>query len=172
MNAAGTAFKICSTIRHDGNSMYSTKNIPTTDSAASTLISRVARFWLSNCPPYSTKYPSGIGTSAFTTFSMSPTTDARSRPAALQRMTIRRRTFSRFTWFAPLSPPVSGVTSARFLSRTWPFPLGRSSRSSLRFATSARYGSSSRTTRSNRRCPSTTCDTTSPFSAVWTKLPT
>ena len=36
--------------------------MPTTDTAARTAISRVARCWLSNCPPYSTKYPSGSGT--------------------------------------------------------------------------------------------------------------
>ena len=29
--------------------------IPTTDTAARAVMSRVARFWLSNCPPYSTK---------------------------------------------------------------------------------------------------------------------
>ena len=172
MKAVGTAVRIWATIRPDGNSMYSTKNMPTTDTADRAVMSRVASFWLWNCPPYSIVYPSGSGTSAATTRSMSPTTEARSRPRALHRITIRRRASSRFTWLAPASPPVGGVMSARSFSRTCSRPPGRSNRSSPRFATSARYGSSSRTSRSTRRCPSTTCDTTSPFSATCTKFPT
>ncbi|TWU20915.1 hypothetical protein Poly41_71710 [Novipirellula artificiosorum] len=48
MNAVGKALRICNTIRTDGNNSISTKNIPTTETAAKIMIRRVARCWLSN----------------------------------------------------------------------------------------------------------------------------
>ena len=61
---------------------------------------------------------------------MSATTLARSRPCVLQRMTMRRRAFSRLTAFGPTPSPMSA--SSR--SSTWPRPSGRSIRSRPRLA--------------------------------------
>ena len=65
------------TIRTDGNSMSSTKNMPTRPTPRRG--SRSAAWpasWLSNCPPYSTKYPAGIDPFLDTRRSMSATAAA------------------------------------------------------------------------------------------------
>ena len=55
---------------------------------------------------------------------------AKSRPCVLQRITIRRRAFSRLTAFGPTPSPMS----ANFESSTWPRLFGRSIRRRPRFA--------------------------------------
>ena len=56
----------------------------------------------------------------------------------LQRTVCLRRTFSRLTRFGPLAASGKSATS---LSRSWPRPFGRSSRSSFKKSGSERYGS-------------------------------
>jgi hypothetical protein len=53
---------------------------------------REALCWLSNCPPYSTRYPAGIGTACAMAARVSSITLPRSRPATFAEMTIRRWT--------------------------------------------------------------------------------
>ena len=101
--------------------------MPASDTPARTEMSRVADRWASNCPPNSTKYPSGILTLPRTFLSISATVLSRSRPDTLHRTTCFRRTFSRLTRFGPLAVVGKSATSRR---RIWPRPFGRSSRNS------------------------------------------
>ena len=94
---------------------------------------------------------------------ISSTTSTKPRPLTLHWITIRRRTFSRLTW---LGPEPSRIV-ATFSSFVIP-PLGKLIVSRPSVVMSSRYCSSSRTTRSNFRCPSSTSETTWPFIAVST----
>ena len=102
MNAVGMALRICSTIRTDGKSITARRTCrrPTTPARTRDQQRR---------PLLALELPAVLDEVAFGQRHlarrplrwMSATTLARSRPRALQRMTIRRRTFSRLTWFGP-----------------------------------------------------------------------
>ena len=132
MNAVGRAFRICSTIRTDGiqhhqhdehaDDRHAGQHARSAASPAAG--SRTARRTRRSSLP-------AASPAALTRCWISATALARSRPCVLQRITIRRRAFSRLTAFGPDARrrcrPVRD-------SSTWPRPSGRSIRSRPRLA--------------------------------------
>ena len=108
MNAVGRALRICRTIRTDGKSIISTTNMPTTDTHGQDGDQRRRPLLALELAAVLDEVARRQRRRARSTRCwMSATTLARSRPWVLQRMTMRRRAFSRLTALGPT--PVADV---------------------------------------------------------------
>ena len=131
MNAVGSALRICSTIRTDGIQHHQhdehaddghggqdadQRGRPLLALELAAVLDEVAF--------------AAVRRARLTRCWISATALARSRPCVLQRMTMRRRAFSRLTALGPA--PVADV--GQFASSTWPRLSGRSIRSRPRLA--------------------------------------